>query len=228
MTKAVVCYPRMTVNGCLILPRFPKAGHGRVRRGFSLIELIAVIGIMSLLLVIGLSVFRRTGNEALRTGSDRIAAMIEQGRTTAITRRKPVALVMVPPGTAGVSGENWRLGLFELAEWKEDGPVSGTQVQRWQELPAGTGFFAGEVDSLSNVLDEPEISMEWKEGSKVGQFPMLVFSPRGRLLAPTGSESVVAVLGSGFYRDGQMQATGEKLRRSIRIGRVIARPWKMD
>ncbi|MBB5349903.1 type II secretory pathway pseudopilin PulG [Haloferula luteola] len=197
----------------------------RTRRpvGFTLIELLVVVGITATLLAVGASLFRRTSAEAVKTGTEKFAAMVEQARTTAITRRKPVALVLVSPGEAGMGDEVCRLGLFELDDWVSGEPVTGTQIQRWQGLPGGVGFQAGEFDSLENVVDSERTSLTWRNGDLQAELPMVVFSARGGMLSPKGSKPMVVILASGVHQHGEF--IHREGRTVIRIGRVVARPW---
>ena len=196
--------------------------------GFSLIELIAVVTISILLLAVGVSLFRNNRAEAVQTATEQVSALIEQGRTSAITRRQPVAMVFLKPGDGGFSDEMSRVGLFELDEWEDGEELVGRQLQRWAVLPIGVAFFGGDVDQLDNVFDQSSIRLTWKDGDESGEFPGLVFSARGGLLAPAGSESVVISLGSGVYQGNQAVEAAGGGRRAIRIGRVVARAWNLD
>ena len=202
--------------------------HGGVagRGGFSLIELLVVIAIIGVLLAVSASLFRRTGSEALRTSADRFMGLVEQGRTTAITRRKPVALVLINPGTADPDAPA-RMGLFELVEWEPGKPAVGNQIQRFDSLAGGMAFLKGGEGGVVNVLDTPSISVTWKNGQETAEFPALVFSPRGGLLSPAGSEPVRVTVGGAALRNGNLVET-KGGRREIRIGRVVARPWLLD
>ncbi|GAA5481043.1 GspH/FimT family pseudopilin [Haloferula sargassicola] len=200
---------------------------GRVA-GFTLIEMIAVVCIMATLVAVGMGLFQRTGSEAVKTGTEKFAAMVEQARTTAITRRKPVALALVSPGEAGLGDEQCRLGLFELEEWEANQPVTGSQVQRWEALPGGVGFDSGAFESLSNAAESERVSLTWKNGAEKAELPMLVFSSRGALLSPSGSQPVVVILSSGVHQHGRFIPREGGGRRIVRIGRVVARPWILD
>lgn len=195
------------------------------RSGFSLIELLVVIAIIGILLAVSVSLFKRTGSESLRTSADRFMSMVEQGRTAAITRRKPVALALFNP-VAG-SENSARLGLFELTEWEAGKPAVGTLIQRFEAISPGMVFLPGGDETLLNVVESPAISLTWKNGQERAEVPLLVFSPRGGLLAPAGSGPVRVSVGGAVLRNGTFveNKTG---RREIRVGRVVARPWLLD
>lgn len=198
------------------------------RAGFSLVELLVVIAIMAMLLGASLSFFGRDDGRKLKTSGDQLTAMIEQGRTSAITRRRSVVLALLEPGQGGFGDEHCRLGLLELEGGAGKGVFVGRLLQRWQVLPVGVVFFGGTVDSLSNFRDEERIKLEWKNGEKSAEVYALVFSVRGGLRFPEGSESVVLKIGNGTYREGSPLRTSHSGSRTIRVGRVVARPWNLD
>ena len=189
---------------------------------------MAVIGIIVLLVGISLTVIGNTGAAALRTAGESLTAAVEQGRTSAITRRREVALVVLEPGQGGFDDGVCRIGLFELDGEADSGPLKGELLQKWLKLPGGIAFFGGEVDSLDNLMDESPLRIEWKNGSASIEARALVFSPRGGLAMPQGSESIVVRIGRGTYRGGSAVEIENGASRTIRIGRVVARPWIID
>lgn len=211
----------------MIAPFHPRS-HRPAVAGFSLVELIAVIAIVLVLTAIGVSLLGNSRGEALRTGTEQFTTLVEQARTSAITRRRPVVLAIAEPGVGNFGDDRCRIGLFELDAWRPGEPHEGRQIQRWQPLPTGVALFGGEVDSLANVKDETAIPLTWRAGKESAAMPGLVFGPRGGLLAPAGSESVVVTFAAGTYRDGVAVRTGEERGKTVRIGRVVARPWQMD
>jgi hypothetical protein len=200
----------------------------RRKRGFTLVEIITVIGIIVLLVGVSLTVIGSSGAAALRTAGESLTAAVEQGRTSAITRRREVALAVLEPGQGGFNDGVCRIGLFELDGEADDGALKGTLLQKWLKLPGGIAFFGGEVDSLDNLVDETPISIEWKNGTEKAEVHALVFTPRGGLSHPQGSESIVVRIGRGTYRNGTSVKIEKGANRTIRIGRVVARPWVID
>lgn len=196
--------------------------------GFSLVEMLVAMIIIGVLLTLGLGVFGKTAASARRTASDQFTATVEQARTAAITRRKPVLLAIAPP-VPGDADINYRIGLFEVDELPKSGaPVNARQLQRWSILPGGVVFFDGAVDGFDNPLDEPAVELSWKDGENQARVHLLAFNPRGGLALPTGSEPVAVTIGTGVVRDGQPIPTSDGGRNSLRIGRVVARPWRLD
>jgi prepilin-type N-terminal cleavage/methylation domain-containing protein len=199
------------------------------RRGFSLIEMMVVMVLIGALTTIGLTIFGRTAPHARRTAMDQFTAAVEQARTAAITRRKPVILAVAPP-ISGSGDTSTRFGLFEVDALPNSTKAipNARQVQRWHVVPDGVIFFGGQIDGLRNLLDGDKTQLQWKDGENQAMVHVLAFNPRGGLSWPTGSEPVAVKIGSGTYRDGQPVATPEGGHSSMRIGRVIARPWRLD
>lgn len=202
--------------------------HSGSPPGFSLVELLVAMILIGVLLTIGLGVFGKTAASARRTASDQFTATIEQARTAAITRRKPVLLAIAAPVPGGADN-SYRIGLFEVDEMPEQGAaVAARQLQRWNILPGGVVFFGGAVEGFDNPLDQETVELSWKDGANQARVHLLAFNPRGGLSLPTGSEPVAVTIGSGVIRDGGAIPTSDGGRNSLRIGRVIARPWKLE
>ena len=196
--------------------------------GFSLVELLVVMILVGALLTMGMGIFGKTAASARRTAYDQFTATVEQARTAAITRRKPVILAIAPPA-AGDADTNYRIGLFEVDAVPERGAaIAARQLQRWNILPGGVVFFGGKVENFDNPVDEEAVELSWKNGENQARVHILVFNPRGGLALPAGSEPVAINLGSGVIRDGQPFPTSDGGRNSLRIGRVVARPWRLD
>jgi hypothetical protein len=184
--------------------------------------------LLGVLLTLGFGVFGKTAASARRTASDQFAATVEQARTAAITRRMPVLLAIAPPVPGGAD-DNFRIGLFEVDALPDRaGEVAGRQLQRWNILPTGVVFFGGEVEGFRNPLDEELVQLTWKDGENQARVHLLAFNPRGGLAWPAGSDPVAVTIGSGTLRDGQTIPTSDGGRASLRIGRVVARPWRLD
>ncbi len=196
--------------------------------GFSLVELLVVMILLGVLVTLGLGVFGKTAASARRTATDQFAATVEQARTAAITRRKPVILAIAAPVPGGADS-NYRVGLFEVDELPERGAaIAARQLQRWSILPTGVVFFDGAVEGLDNPLDAEDVELSWKDGENQARVHLLAFNPRGGLALPAGSEPVAVTLGTGVLRDGRAIPTSDGGRNSLRIGRVVARPWRLD
>lgn len=206
--------------------RFPSPRISR--SGFSLIELLTVIVIMGALLAIGMSLFGKTAGSARRTGTDQFVAAIDQARSAAITRRKPVLLAIAPPsGEAG--DDRCRYGLFEVDELPEAGAaVNARQIGRWNLMPSGVVFLPGQIEGLRNLLDEDEFNLSWKDGRASATVRAFAFNPRGGLAWPAGSDPVSLKIATGVYKNGKATPVAAGGNNTLRVGRVVARPWRLD
>jgi prepilin-type N-terminal cleavage/methylation domain-containing protein len=196
--------------------------------GFSLIELMVVMAIIGALTMAGLSVMGNTAASARRTGTDQFVAAIEQARTAAITRRKPVILAIAEP-QAGDVDEPCRFGLFEVDSLPDEGSdLEARQLQRWSTLPTGVVFLDGKIRDFDNLLDQDKVQLSWKDGQNSATVHALVFNTRGGLAWPSGSDPVAVKVGNGNYRDGKPMPIAGGGHNLLRIGRVVARPWRLD
>jgi len=206
----------------------PLLARPRFETGFSLIELLVVMILVGALTTIGLSTMTKTAMSARRTATDQFAAAVEQARTAAITHRKNVILAVAEP-RAGDMDQSCRFGLFEVDELPEDGSsLEGRQLQRWTVMPDGVLFFEGKVEDFRNLADEDPVQLSWKDGQNQATVHALAFNPRGGLLWPNGSDPVAVKIGTGTYRNGKPVAASGGGHNSLRIGRVVARPWIVE
>lgn len=206
------------------------------RRGFSMVEMMVVIAIISILLVAGVSLLSGTGAQARKADTDTMLALIEQARTTAITSRSYVALVIAEPGALPADDERCRIGLFRVAEWPSasSGATSldeGVLLSRWKPLNTGIVLLGGEVDGFRNPLDHPKLTLRY--GTNTVTANVIAFNPRGGLHHPAGSDAMILRIAEGTYRGGSPTPITRGNDRTIaenqlRIGRVIARPYRID
>lgn len=203
---------------------------------FSLIELLAVMAVITLLLAIGIKILGGTSSQARKTATDAMAASIEQARSSAITSRSTVILAMAEPGDLPTVDDRCRLGLFKVTSWPDSATtVDAVLLQRWQPMPSGAIPYGGSYEGIRNPYDLPELTIRYPSSGKQVEVTVhaIAFTPRGGLQWPTGSDPVVMRVAEGGYRSGKAmpdlrgESKGVSENR-LQIGRVVARPWRID
>lgn len=222
-----------------ILPSvdFPITSSRRFRRpGFSLVEIVVTITIISILMVTAVSLMGDNSPKARRATSDLLSSMVEQGRSRAITTHSKVLLAVAEPGDLPIDDSSCRLALFKLTEFDEKtGRAKGELLRRWDVVTGGVALVGGEVDGFRNVMDNREVELTYSARGKDFTIRVhgLVFNPRGGRLWPVGSAPVVLRVAEGGYRGDTKKASANKRGGKIaedrlKIGRVIARPQRFD
>jgi prepilin-type N-terminal cleavage/methylation domain-containing protein len=203
-------------------------------RGFTLIELLVTISIIVILLAAGVALLGGTGPQARKSAADMITGMIEQARTTAVTTRSHVVLAVVEPADFPAGDKRCRIGLFKVSGWTDDfsKPVAVNMISRWKILENGVVLIGGEVEGgLANPLDGDKITLGYGKGQVKAR--VIVFNPRGGLEYPEGSRPIAMRVAEGNYRNGaatpnRRAGSGTISENLIRIGRVTARPYRID
>lgn len=215
-----------------------------IRQAFTLVEMVAVLAILVTLLTVGVSLLHGTGSQARKAGTDMLAGMVEQARTTAITSRTDVVLAIAEPGDLPADDEHCRISLFKVDAEKWPNPATppitleGVQISRWQTLNTGIVLLAGKVESgtTPNPLDQTKLTIHYGPSKNLkAQVHAIAFNSRGGLLYPSGSTPVVFRVAEGGYRGsprvatanlrGDQKVVAEDL---LKIGRVMARPYRID
>jgi hypothetical protein len=200
--------------------------------------MVTVIAILVILMMAGVSLMNGTGSQSRRAATDLLAGMIEQARASAITSRCYVILAVAEPGDLLSGDERCRLGLFkvETENWPDSsaGPVTGVLMSRWRSLETGVALIGGPVDGIENPLDGPELTISYNTGKPMTvKVHAIAISSRGGLHHPAGSSPIVMRIAEGNYRSGKPAPykrgdTGTITENRLEIGRVIARPYRID
>ncbi|MBL8482313.1 MAG: GspH/FimT family pseudopilin [Rhodocyclaceae bacterium] len=128
--------------------------HGTAARGFSLVELIAVMAIAGILAVVALPRFTDRGAFDVRGYSDRLAAATRYARAQAVTTRRKVCVVFaansgLAPGiyAAGAPGNTSACTIAVVD------PTSGSAFRF--VAPTGTGLSATSAQVDFDALGRP-------------------------------------------------------------------------
>lgn len=170
-------------------PCKPQA-RNRLGRAFSLIELLAVMAIMSVLLAVGIPLLSNSSNNARLASREIIGAHLQQARAHAIATGTATA-VAIPTLSSGVALGARAISLFEV------GPSGNTyaplndsdgkqrMLQRWEILPGNFHFITGAQASSAKatIADSTEImATEFKSVALTCH--IIVFAPNGQIVRP--------------------------------------------
>lgn len=203
---------------------------------FSLIEMVAVMGVLVMLSVAGVSLLHGTGSQSRKAGIDMLAGVIEQARAAAITSRSYVVLAVAEPGDLPTGDECCRLGMFRVETWPDaiTDTVNGVLMTRWRSFDTGIALIGGNVDGVDNLMDRTKLTISSGTAMpRILTVHALVFNARGGLHYPPGSLPVVMRLAEGCYRGGKAtpyrrgEAAGISESR-LKIGRVTSHSYRSD
>ena len=164
------------------------------RNGFSLMELLTVIAVMSILAALGLSAIK--GNGQLDAGGNRVVDLINQARQNSISKGVMTALILVTStNNSTIDNRLWVIMDYEN--------VAGTwqwqQVSKWELLPGGvvvdssaatyadgtTQNFASYFSSANMPKPTQAPTAISYQGTSITPGTYVVFLPGGRIYDPT-------------------------------------------
>lgn len=172
----------------------------RLPLGFSLVELLVVIVIISILLVVAVPIFSKSSDNARRGSKEIIKAHLQQARAYAIANDQATAVV-IPVLDAGSEIGARTISLFEVE--LEDGnyiPVTdasgnGLMVQRAETLPGNFHFVRSSSISSDRptLVDLPETMATSFKGEDHDNH-YIVFAPNGQIVRPlAGTQINIAI-----------------------------------
>jgi prepilin-type N-terminal cleavage/methylation domain-containing protein len=111
-----------------------------LRAGFSLIELLTVIGIISLVVAMAIPTLRSFSHNVMTAANSQMLAAIERARGLAISQRSTVYMVFVPIGSTTLPEK--QLTGFAYVSVRSPGDQPGRTTLRylssWKSLPDGS------------------------------------------------------------------------------------------
>ncbi len=175
----------------------PQTQRPETEPAFSLVELLAVMAIISVLLVAAVPIFSNSSNTARLASREIITAHLQQARAHAIASGTATAIV-VPEISASTDLGARSVSLFEV-EKDETGnykpakeqDASGNptpedaQLQRWEKLPGNFHFLTAALVSSgkATLMDTTDrLATNYKGRAISGHF--IVFGPSGQIVRP--------------------------------------------
>ena len=175
------------------------------RTGFTLVELLVVIGVIALMMALVMPAFRGFGRSASMNSSvAQIRTAMSLSRQWAITQNRPVQIQFATSNTvSGLSGEAWRaFRSFAVFVRTNTTPLQGFYLKEWTALPPGvvitpdTSFFPGSGHG-DNVVAAGRVAttrFPFVNSANLVQVRAIEFLPSGAI----GSGNAEVYLAEGF------------------------------
>lgn len=165
---------------------------------FSLIELLAVIAIMSLLLLVAVPVFTDPSNSARQASREIIKAHLQRARAHAIATGNATAVAIPVLATGGELGGR-AISLCEVVkngaafEPAKDANGQDRLLQRWETLPGSFHFMPSSLISSPKptIVDSSETLQTNHKGNAI-TCHLIVFAPNGQIVLPS-TETNIAI-----------------------------------
>jgi prepilin-type N-terminal cleavage/methylation domain-containing protein len=179
--------------------------------GFTLLELLAVMGIISLLLVALVpavtSLSKSGGRRAARNS---LLGGIEQARAEAI-KSSQATYVVFPAFTSGTQSTLDRYNYRSYAIFEDDAANPGNvkQLTDWKSFPTGVALRAAGTAALSNLADPatltPSVAFSFAPDASAAPLKCFKFNSNGEVQAPAGN--VLLGIFEGYVNSGTEIAT---------------------
>ena len=150
----------------------------RSRAAFTLVELLAVIGIMGLLAAVGVPALKGlTGSGGRKQALSQVMGAIEIARNTAISTGTNAAVIF--PDSTFASGDAYKYRSMAVVAWNPTNTnLPATMVGSWIVLPQGVALFPNSISALPTATN---ISVRILTTTKTANFPGIVFQSDGGL-----------------------------------------------
>ncbi len=167
---------------------------------FSLVELLLVLGVLSLLLGLGVSGMDAWKGQTLSTSGNRFVDYVAMARQNSIAKNVYTAVVIKTKG----DGAYTAFCLLELSRPDDNSPSTWKQVAPWSTLKTGVVFAPVAASNFLSVSGNPpadlptNISFRGKPVDFSNGVAAQVFQPDGTLSA---GQSVKLRLAEGYVSD---------------------------
>jgi prepilin-type N-terminal cleavage/methylation domain-containing protein len=180
------------------LPSSRKRGHA-----FSLVELLAVVGIVAILSVAAVPVMRGLGgSQSSRATASILVSALEQARTAAILSGTNAYLALPDAGTTTMNATN-RLRTYAVIRQIVDQDANGLDdyqtnvatssgwvlLSKWERLPGDLQFSANSLVALTNRITPTGVAFPGNVSASA--MPAIGFAPSGGLSDGTGTNGLL-------------------------------------
>ena len=201
--------------------------------GFTLIEILSVVAIISVLLVAAVPIFANSSNSARQASREIIKAHIQQARAHAIATGVATAVAIPELSSDDELGAS-AMTLFEVEKGTTglyipltDASGNDEQLQRWEKLPGNFHFLTGtETGSThSTVMDTaPTMDTNFKESIST---KAIIFAPNGQIVRPASGTAIIIAIAQGVKRNNALTLTdkndGELVFEIFEVNRLTGR-----
>jgi type II secretory pathway pseudopilin PulG len=176
--------PKFKIKNRRVSPLIPSPLNPLIPRycaaAFTLVELLAVIGIMGLLAAVGVPALKGlTGSGGRKQALSQLMGALEIARNTAISTGTNAAVIF--PDSTFVSGEAYKYRSMAVVAWNPTNTnLPTTMVGSWIVLPQGVAFFPNSLKT-ANLPTATNISVRILTGTNKANFPAIIFQPDGGL-----------------------------------------------
>lgn len=148
----------------------------RPEAAFTLVELLAVIGIMGLLAAVGVPALKGlSGSGGRKQALSQVMGALEIARNTAISNGTNAAVIFSDKASA----EGYRYRSMAVVAWNPTNTnLPATMVGSWIVLPQGVALFPNSISALPTATN---ISVRILTTSSTANFPAIIFQPDGGL-----------------------------------------------
>lgn len=186
-------------------------GFSRQGRGFTLVELLAVLALIALMVTLTVAALSGLGRAtALTTAGAKVAGAISLARQNAMGRNVLTALI-IPTDTS--REDCYRAyTIYELPA-REDGSLAGSadwrQLTKWETLPKGVIISPHAGTQLTSSSDPalPAFPAIQRQNQTLHEYKYVLFSPTGSVTKPSFPQAPKVRLAEGFWEKNSASPT---------------------
>ena len=181
----------------------PSTPRGCRAHAFSLVELLAVVGIVAILSVAAVPVMRGLGgSQSSRATASMLVSALEQARTAAILSGTNAYLALPDAGTTTMNLTN-RFRTYAVIRRTADQDANGFDdyqtnvstnsgwvlLSKWERLPGDLQFSANSLVALTNRITPTGVP--FPSNAPASAMPAIGFAPSGGLSDGTGTNGLL-------------------------------------
>ncbi|MFD2255417.1 Tfp pilus assembly protein FimT/FimU [Luteolibacter algae] len=201
--------------------------------GFTFVELLAVISLLSILIFAAAPIFTDSSYAAGTSARELIKAHLRQARAKAVSSGIATA-VIIPTLESGDDVGARAISLLSVVR-KESGyvPVVGSDgkavlLQRWRTLPKNLHFVPGaDLDPPRNTMMDAAEKVTVETGNGSFLCHLMVFASNGQIVFPKQGESLDIGIAEAVRKGAGLQFTHQSNGKSVfsllRVNRLTGR-----